>query len=253
MARHSTRAARQGPPGGRAQARTRAEEVMQEYRDQEARLTRRLRGVMVLVAAAVAFIGYAVYAGDAAHAGAAIAGTLTCLAAGRQVRSRRNKVRELLENGVAGEIARQTAAAETGPGPAGPPSLFSQQYCRVSRAAAGGRLQAGQVPPVFLVIVRDFHLVVVQAPRTPFMDAPVAAIEVLRPLRQHLGAGTALRVGGQLWMFDFSGVYNAEQRAGFLRQVLAFGSLRESVRRGREVNDRFVSALLQSGAIAAAA
>jgi len=253
MASHSTRAARQRPLDGRAQAPTRAEEIMEEYRAQEARLTRRLRWVMVLVAAAAAFIVYAVSAGDASHAGGAIAGTLTCLAAGGQLRARRNKVRRLLESGAAREIAQRTAAAEAGPRPAGPPSLFSQQYCRVTQAAAGGRLQAGPVPPVFLVVIRDFQLAVVQAPRIPLMNAPVAAIEILKPRRQYLGAGTALRIGGRLWVFDFSGVYNAEQRAGFLRQLLGFGSLRASVRQGREINDRFVTALLNSGASAAPA
>jgi hypothetical protein len=253
MARHSTRAAGRGPLDGVAQGRTRAEEIMEEYRGQEARLTRRLRWVMVLVAAAAAFVVYAVLAGDASHAGAAIAGTLTCLAAGGQVRARRNKIRGLLESGGAGEIARRTAAAESGARPAGPRSLFSQQYCRVSRGVAGGRLQAGPVPPVFLVVVRDFQLVVVEAPSIPFMNAPAAAVQVLRPRRQYLGAATALQVGGQLWVFDFSGVYSAEQRAGFLRQMLAFGSVRGSVGRGREINDRFVAALLDSGASAAAA
>jgi hypothetical protein len=109
------------------------------------------------------------------------------------------------------------------------------------------------VPSVFLVIVRDYQLVVVQAPRIPFMDAPVEAIQILPPRRQYLGAGTALRVGGQLWVFDFSGAYNAERQAGFLRQLFASGSLRESVRRGREINDFFVTALLESGAKTASA
>jgi hypothetical protein len=252
MARHSTHVAWQGPLDGCAQARDRAEEVMEEYRGQEARLTRRLRWVMALGAAAAAFIVYAISAGDASHAGAAIAGTLILLAAGGQVRATRNKIRRLLESGAAREIAQRTAAVEeAGPRPDVPRSLFSQQYCRVSRAAAGGRLQAGPVPPAFLVVVRDLRLVVVQAPGIPVMNAPMAAIQILKPRRQYLGAGTALRVGGQLWMFDFSGVHNAGQRAGFLRQLLGIGSLRQAVRQGREINDRFVSALLDSGARAA--
>jgi hypothetical protein len=251
MARHSISAERNRPPDGYGQAQTRAEEIVAQYRSHEARLTRKLRGVMVFVAVAAAFIVYAVLAGDAAHAGVAIVGTLTCLGAGGRVRERRNKLRQLLESGEAGEIARRTAATESGERPAGPRPLFSQQFCRVSQGLAGGRLQAGQVPPVFLVVVRDFQLVVVQAPIIPFMRGPVAAVEVLRPRRQYLGACTALRVGGQLWIFDFSGVYNAEHGIGFLRQVLLFGSFRKSVRRGREINDRFVAALLYSGASAA--
>jgi hypothetical protein len=254
MVRHSTHVAWQGPLDGRAQTRSRAEEIMEEYRSQEARLTRRLRWVMVLAASAAAFIVYAVSAGDApaSHAGAAIAGTLILLAAGGQVRATRNKVRRLLESGAAWEIAQRTAAAEeAGPRPPGPGPLFSQQYCRVTRTAAGGRLQAGPVPPAFLVVVRDLRLVVVQAPGIPIMNAPVAAIQILKPRRQYLGAGTALRAGDQLWMLDFSGVHNAGQRSGFLRQLLGLGSLRQAVRLGREINDRFVSALLDSGASAA--
>jgi hypothetical protein len=107
------------------------------------------------------------------------------------------------------------------------------------------------VPPVFLVVVRDLRLVVVQAPGIPVLNAPVAAIQILKPRRQYLGACTAFRAGDQLWVFDFSGVHNAGQRAGSLRQLLGLGSLRESVRRGREINERFVNALLDSGTSAA--
>jgi hypothetical protein len=222
---------------------------MQRYREQETRLTHRLHGLIFVVVAAAAFLGYAVRDGYALHSSTATAtvGTLTCLAGALQVRASRNRVRQLLRSGEAGKIA-QRIAEPAAPQPAGFPPLFAQQYCRVNRTSVGGRLQAGQVPPAFQVTVRDKWLTVTEAPFIPVLRAAAAEIQILAPRRQHLGACTALRLDGQTWVVEFSGVYNAERHAGFLRQALTFGSLRKSIRRGREVNDRFTTALLASGA-----
>ncbi len=224
-----------------------AESVMQRYREQESRLTNRLRLLTALVVAAAALIVYAVSAGDALHATAAITGTLVCLGGAAQTRTARNRARQLLESGAAETIAHHIA--EAGRRPAGAPPLFAQQYCMVNRQFAGGRMQAGPVPPVFLVVVRDSQLAVMQSPATPVMRVPAADTQIATPkLQRRFGTITTLRIAGQLWGFDFSRVSLAEQHAGFLRQAFTLGSPRKSFRRGREINDRFIAALLQSGA-----
>jgi hypothetical protein len=233
--------------GGQLDAPPNAESVMQQYREQESRLTGRLRLLTVLVVAAAAFIVYAISVGEALHATGAIAGTLVCLGGAAQTRTARNRVRQLLKSGAAETIAHRVAEASRRPADA--PPLFSQQYCMVNRQFAGGRLQAGPVPPVFLVVVRDSQLAVMQAPATPVMRVPAADTQISTPkLQRRFGTITTLRIAGQLWGFDFSRVYLAEQHAGSLRQAFTLGSPRKSFRRGREINDRFVAALLESGA-----
>jgi hypothetical protein len=251
MAANGTRTSRRKTPQHLEQAPNRTEEIIGRYRAQEARLTRWLLVTTAIAAAAVVFIVYSVLAGHASNAGPAIAGTLACLGAAGQVRSRRSKLRRFLESGAAEQIATRTAAAESDPGTPRPDSLFSQQYCRVSPAIAGGRLQAGPVPAAFLVVVRDGQLVVVEAPGIPLLRAPAAAIQIQKPPRNLLGAGSVLRVGTQLLLVDFSGVYAAEQRKGALRQMVSVGNVSGSIRGGREINDGFVAALLESGATAA--
>jgi hypothetical protein len=242
-----------GTSGGQpADTASRAEKVLRQYRRAEARLTRRLRVTVAVAIAAAAFIVYAVGAGSGSSAAVAVAGTLTCLGAAGQIRASRNRVRRLLETGEAGKIARRVAAADASPQPADPP-LFSQRCCRFSRTSGGGRLQAGPVPPVYLVVVRDTRLIVIEPPATPVMAAPAEAVEILPPRRQYLGASTALRISGQTFVADFTGVYHGERHAGFLRQAFTPGSISKSLRRGREVNDRFVNALLAAGATRASA
>ena len=240
-----------GTSDGKFDASHGARSVMRQYREQEARLTSRLRLLTVLVAAAAAFIIYAVSAGgaDPSSVSAGIAGTLVCLGAAAQTRTARNRARQLLQSGAAENIANRIAATEAVPRPAGALPLFSQQYCMVNRQFAGGNLQAGPVPPMFLVVVRDFHITVTQAPATPVMRIPAANTRIATPKMQRtFGTSTTLQIADQLWGFDFTRVYLAEQHAGFLRQILTFGSLGKSLRRGREINDRFVAALLESGA-----
>lgn len=225
-----------------------AESVMERYRKQEARLTRRLRWTAVIIAAGTTVVIYAISVGDTAHTTAAIAGMLMCLAAAGQTRTARNRVRQLLESGTAEKIAHRIAEAGARPQPTDAP-LFSQQYCRVNRQFAGGRLQAGPVPPMFLVAIRDAQLTVVQAPATPVMRVPIVYAQIATPkLQRRVGGITTLRIGDQLWGFDFTGVYLAERGIGVLRQVFSLGSPRKSFRRGREINDRFVAALGESGA-----
>ena len=240
-----------GTSGGKFDASTSARSVMRRYREQERRLTSRLRLLTVFVVAAAAFIIYAVSAGGAAPSSvsAAIAGTLVCLGATAQTRTARNRVRQLLQSGAAENIANRMAETEAAPRPVGALPLFSQQYCMVNRQFAGGRLQAGPVPPMFLVVVRDSQITVTQAPATPVMRIPAANTRIATPkLQRRFGTSTTLQIAGQPWGFDFTRVYLAEQHAGFLRQIFTFGSLRKSLRRGREINDRFVAALLESGA-----
>lgn len=237
-----------GTSQGTIGASPRTESVMQQYHNQEARLTRRLRWLTAAIVLAAVLIVYAISAGDALHTTSAIAGTLVCVGAAGQTRAARNRVRQLLESGGAEQIAQRIAAAEADPRPAGPGPLFSQQYCKVNRQYAGGRLQAGQAPPMFMVVVQDSVLTVIQAPATPVMRLPAARVQIATPkLQRKLGSVTTLRIGDQLWGFDFAGVYMAERRAGFMRQMFSLGSPRKSMRRGREINDRFVAALMQSG------
>jgi hypothetical protein len=96
--------------------------------------------------------------------------------------------------------------------------------------------------------VRDTWLAVIEPPATPVMEAPAEAVEILPPRRQYLGASTAVRIGGQTFVADFTGVYHGERHAGFLRQAFTLGSTRQSLRRGREANDGLVAALLTAGA-----
>lgn len=226
----------------------RSDEVIQQYRRQEVRLTRRLRWLTVVVVLAAAVAIFAISAGDALNSGPVIAGTLLCLGAAGQTRAARNRVRQLLESGDAEKIAHRIARGEADPRSAGAQPLFSQQYCRVNRQFAGGRMQAGPAPAMFLVVVKDSLLTVIQAPATPVMRIPIPSIQIATPkLQRKLGTLTTLRIGDQLWGVDFSGVYLAERRAGFARQMFSFGSPRKSTRRAREINARFVPALMESG------
>jgi len=235
-----------GQPGGTRSA----ESVMQMYRRQEKRLTRRLRWAVVVIVAGFAFIAFAISDGvGTVHAMTAIAASLTLVAAAGRIRQSRNRLRQLLRSGEAEKIAHRVAEAAGNPQQVGPPPLFSQQYCRVSRTTARGRAQAqpGQVPPVYLVTVRPGWLTVTETPATPVMRVPATEVQMLAPRRQYFGSCTAIRFHGQTWVVDFTGVYFAERGIGFLRQTLTFGSPRRTYRRGREINDRFVSALLAAG------
>lgn len=238
-----------GFPGTQVGSSARADEVIQRYRQQEVRLTRRLRWLMVIVVLAAAASVYGISAGDALRTGPALAGTLLCLGVAGQTRAARNRVRQQLESGDAEKIAHRIARGEADPRPAGEPALFKQQYCRVNRQMAGGRLQAGQGLAMFMVIVRDSLLTVIQAPATPVMQIPASGIQIATPkLQRKLGTVTTLRIGEQLWGFDFTAVYQAERGVGFMRQMFSLGSIRKSTRRAREINKRFVAALVESGA-----
>jgi hypothetical protein len=226
----------------------RADEVVQRYRQQETRLTRRLRGLMVIVVIAAAASIYAISVGDGLQIGPVLAGMLLCLGVAGQARAARNRVRQQLESGEAQRIGQNIARAEADPRP-GQPALFQQQYCRVNRQMAGGRLQAGPAPAMFMVIVRDSLLTVIQAPATTVMRIPAAEIQITTPkLQRKLGTVTTLRIGEQLWGFDFTAVYQAERGVGFVRQIFTLGSIRKSARLAREINKRFVAALVESGA-----
>ena len=228
---------------------TRADEVIQQYRGQEARLTRRLRWLTGLVVVAVAVSIYAISAGDAPHTGTVIAAALLCLGAAGQTRVARNRVREQLKSGDAEKIATRIAHAQANPRPVGEPAMFRQQYCRVNRQMAGGRLQAGAGMAMFMVVVRDTLLTVIQAPATPVMQVPASSIQIATPkLQRRLGTVTTLRIGEQFWGFDFTAVYQAEKGVSFMRQMFSLGSPRKSTRLAREINKRFVAALVESGA-----
>jgi len=228
---------------------TPADEVIQQYRGQEARLTRRLRWLTGLVVVSVAVSIYAISAGDALHTSTVIAAALLCLGAAGQTRVARNRAREQLKSGDAERIATRIAQAQADPYVAGEPAMFKQQYCRVNRQMAGGRLQAGPGMPMFMVVVRDALLTVLQAPASPVMRVPVASVQIATPkLQRRLGTVTTLRIGDQFWGFDFTAVYQAEKGVSFMRQVFSLGSPRKSTRLAREINKRFVGALLESGA-----
>lgn len=228
---------------------TRADEVIKQYRGQEARLTRRLHWLTGIVVVAVGVSIYAVSAGDALHTGTVIAAALLCLGAAGQTRVTRNRVRDQLKSGDAERIATRIAQAQANPHIGGEPAMFKQQYCRVNRQMAGGRLQAGPGMAMFMVVVRDALLTVIQAPATPVMRVPVSSIQIATPkLQRRLGTVTTLRIDDQLWGFDFTAVYQAEKGVGFMRHMFSLGSPRKSTRLAREINKRFVAALVESGA-----
>jgi hypothetical protein len=134
------------------------------------------------------------------------------------------------------------------------PPAFWQQFCTVTQVTAGGNLNIRPRRAVFGVQVADGQLFVIEAPAVPVFRIPVSAVKIAAPgSRREIGAGSFLRIDGQLWSVQFGSVYQAEAaRAGKHRVLRAFfraGAPGKSIRRGREINQRFVAALLDAGAV----
>ena len=133
------------------------------------------------------------------------------------------------------------------------PPAFSQQFCEVSRVDADGYLQPGLPGVDFLVRIVGGWLTVIEMPVIPVFSVPADEVQITTPLWQRkIGTGSVLRLAGQLWSVQFVRVHQAEAardgRDGFLRMMFTSGTARKSVRRGREINERFTAALLAAGA-----
>jgi hypothetical protein len=138
------------------------------------------------------------------------------------------------------------------------PPAFSQQFCEVSRVDADGYLQPGLPGVDFLVRIVGGWLTVIEMPVIPVFSVPADEVQITTPLWQRkIGTGSVLRLAGQLWSVQFVRVLRAEAardgRDGFLRMMFTSGTARKSVRRGREINERFSTALLAAGAADAVA
>ena len=133
------------------------------------------------------------------------------------------------------------------------PPAFSQQFCEVSRVDADGYLQPGLPGVDFLVRIVGGWLTVIEMPVIPVFSVPADEVQITTPLWQRkIGTGSVLRLAGQLWSVQFVRVHQAEAardgRDGFPRMMFTSGTARKSVRRGREINERFTAALLAAGA-----
>ena len=244
-------------PGSWYPGQARAALVPGQYRQLRARTTRAiaLLGVFAVAILAALIAGFGRYSVSSG----ALAASALLLTAARigQLRSRRRRLVSL-----AGDVAPQyaqpaarPAAADYGPsaarGPQGRPA-FSQQFCSVTRVTAGGNLNTGMPAAEFLVRISAGRLVT-EAPGYPGLHRPARQVEITTPRWQRkIGAGSILRLGGQLWSVQFNKVYQAEaaqaSRGGALRVMVTAGAPWRSIRRGREINERFTAALLASGA-----
>lgn len=132
--------------------------------------------------------------------------------------------------------------------------LFSQQFCSVVPYQAGGALVAGRKLRGCLVQVTDEELTIVQGPSTWIDRAAVTEVEVDTPkLTRALGSGTFVRMNGNRWAIDFGQVPTIERlRSGGVLTRLAFlfgfGAI-QGMRRARDLNTRFRTILLETGAI----
>jgi hypothetical protein len=135
------------------------------------------------------------------------------------------------------------------------PARFFQQFCSVSRVTAGGNLGLNAQQASFTVAVTNGHLEVTDA-GIPFLSVPVPQVRIVTPrLQRKLGGGSVVRVDGRLWCIQFDRVYLAElsqsgrRGAATRAALLGLGAPRKSMRRAREINQHFTTALLQAGAI----
>lgn len=131
---------------------------------------------------------------------------------------------------------------------------FSQRHCSVTRCATGGNMNAGTPAGGFLVVIAAGHMSVVEPPGLPLFTVPATAVQITTPRwqRRIFGAGSILKIGGQLWSVQFGSAFRAKaahrcRMRGLRVMVTACASLR-SMRRGREINGRFTCALLEAGA-----
>jgi hypothetical protein len=131
---------------------------------------------------------------------------------------------------------------------------FSQQYCHVVPAAAGGMVIAGRHRRSCLVNVADGTLTIIEAPAALVLEAPTGEVVISTPkLQRALGAATIFTLGEKWWSVDFGRTGRIERlkSSGFLgRLAITFlmSGARKDARRARELNQAFIAALRSHGA-----
>jgi hypothetical protein len=237
----------------------------EQYRHLHARTTRMVVYCGVLACATLVFL--VAGAGHYSASSGALGGSVLLVNLVRmfQLLSRRKRIAAM--TGFPDTGGRQHARRAGSPVPAGydmaaagaaAAAEFSQQFCSVTRVTAGGNLNAEVPAADFLVLITGGWLSVIQAPAIPVFTVPASEVQITTPPWQRkIGAGTILRAIGQLWSVQFDSVYRAEAaqagRGGAVRMMLTAGAPRRSIRRGREINKRFTTALLTAGAVDAPA
>jgi hypothetical protein len=131
---------------------------------------------------------------------------------------------------------------------------FSQQYCNVVPARAGGMLVAGRHRRSCLVKVADGTLTVIAAPAAIVLQVPAADVVISTPkLQRALGAGTIFTIGEKWWSVDFGRTGRIERLKssgvfGKLAITFLMAGIRKDTRRARELNQAFAAALRSHGA-----
>jgi hypothetical protein len=131
---------------------------------------------------------------------------------------------------------------------------FSQQYCNVVPATAGGMLVAGRHRRSCLVTVADGTLTAIAAPAALVLQVPTAEVVISTPkLQRTLGAATIFTVGEKWWSVDFGRTGRIERlkSTGFLGKLamtFLMTGIRKDTRRARELNQAFAAALRSQGA-----
>jgi hypothetical protein len=236
--------------------------VPEQYRRLRARTTRKMVFCGLLTCAALVFLvaGFGHYSASAGALGASV--LLVNVVRIFQLLSRRKRIASMTGTPEAGGPWRARHAGSPAPTGYGMPTAtgaqaaaeFSQQFCSVTRVTAGGNLNAGIPDADFLVSITGDWLSVTQAPAIPVFSVPASEVQITTPRWQRkIGTGSILGIGGQLWSVQFGSVYRAEAahagRGGAIRAMLSAGAPRQSLRRGREINERFTAKLLTAGAI----
>jgi hypothetical protein len=121
---------------------------------------------------------------------------------------------------------------------------FSQDYCSVTPATAGGRLKKGAGYWPCRVEVSDECVTLAMQARNRMIEAAaVTSVQLAAPGRiRRIGAGTVIMMNGRPWVIDFTRV-GQHQR---LRDGLP--GLFRGVRRARTLNREFASAIRAAAA-----
>lgn len=131
---------------------------------------------------------------------------------------------------------------------------FSQQYCNVVPAAAGGMVIAGRHRRSCLVTVADGTLTVIEAPAALVLQVPAGEVVISTPkLQRALGASTIFTIGEKGWSVDFGQTGRIERlksssALGKLAITFLAAGMRKDTRRARELNQAFTEALRSQGA-----
>ena len=117
---------------------------------------------------------------------------------------------------------------------------FSQDYCSVTPATAGGRLKRGaSYWPCRVEITGECVTLAVQARNRIIEAAPAASVQIAAPSRlRRIGTGTVVMMNGRPWVIDFT---RAAQRE---RLRTGLPGLFKAVRRARTLNREFASAII---------